>query len=54
MTAMAFIGMIVVGVALAIGIYWLMTNITFRQTSTRYIYVTDSDGVETVVDTAEK
>lgn len=54
MAAMTFIGMLVIGVIIAVGIYKLVTSVTFRPTPVRYVYVTDSDGVESVQENDQK
>ena len=36
MIGLALIGLLVMGSILAFGIYWLLTNVTFKQTSERY------------------
>lgn len=35
---LALIGLIVMGSILGFGIYWLLTNITFKQTPKQYTY----------------
>jgi hypothetical protein len=55
------IGFIMVSVVLAAGVYWLMSNITFRRQSDRYTYMRDEadneyirDNVDTKDETDEK
>lgn len=53
MMGFALVGYIVVGVALAVGIYWMATNLTFKQQPERYTYKTDEDGNDTVKDNTD-
>jgi hypothetical protein len=44
------IGVIVIAAVLAVGVFWLFSNVTFKQTSQRYIYTTDEEGKDVVTD----
>ena len=44
------IGVIVIAAVLAVGVFWLFSNVTFKQTSQRYTYTTDEDGNTVVTD----
>lgn len=50
MAAITYIGLLVIALIIGVGVYKLATSITFRPTPVRYVYVKDSDGVETVVE----
>jgi hypothetical protein len=47
------IGFIMVSVVLAAGVYWLMSNITFRRQSDRYTYMRDEAGNEYIRDNVD-
>jgi len=38
MMGLALIGLLVMGSILGFGIYWLLTNVTFKQTPEQYTY----------------
>ena len=44
------IGFVVVAAIIAVGVYWLMSNITFKRQPERYTYKTDEAGNEYVQD----
>jgi len=48
------IGLIVVAVILGVGVYWVLSNITFKRQSERYEYKTDEAGNEYVQDNSLK
>ena len=47
------IGVSVVSLIVAFGVYWLMSNITFKRQPERYTYKTDEAGNEYVQDNME-
>jgi cytoskeletal protein RodZ len=47
------IGLIVVAAILGAGVYWLVTNITFKRQPERYTYMTDEAGNEYVQDNSK-
>jgi cytoskeletal protein RodZ len=47
------IGLIVVAAILGAGVYWLVTNITFKRQPERYEYKTDEAGNEYVQDNSK-
>ena len=47
------IGLIVVAAILGAGVYWTMSNITFKRQPVRYTYKTDEAGNESVQDTSK-
>lgn len=47
------IGLIVVAAILGVGVYWLMSNITFKRQPERYTYKTDEAGNEYVQDNSK-
>ena len=48
------IGLIVVAFILGAGVYWLLSNVTFKRQPERYEYKTDEDGTEYVQDISLK
>lgn len=48
------IGLIVVAFILGAGVYWLLSNVTFKRQPERYEYKTDEDGTECVQDISLK
>jgi hypothetical protein len=44
------IGFIVIACVIGTGVYWVLTNITFKRQPERYTYSKDSEGNETVKD----
>ena len=44
------IGVIVIAVVLAVGIFWLFSNVSFKRTPQRYTYTLDEEGNAVVVD----
>lgn len=44
------IGVIVVAGVLAAGVYWVLSNVTFKRQPKRYTYSKDADGNEVVKD----
>lgn len=50
MMGFAMVGYLVIAAALAAGIYWIVTNITFKQQTERYTYTKDEDGNDVVKD----
>ena len=53
MTAFALLGALVIAVIAAAGFYWVVTNISFKSTTTRYTYEKDENGNEKVKDHSE-
>lgn len=53
MALYTMIGFIMVSVVLAAGVYWLMSNITFRRQSDRYTYMRDEVGNEYIRDNVD-
>jgi hypothetical protein len=47
------IGLIVVAAILGAGVYWTMSNITFKRQPVRYTYKTDEAGNESVQDNSK-
>ena len=47
------IGLIVVAAILGAGVYWLMSNISFKRQPERYEYKTDEAGNESVQDNSK-
>ena len=41
MMGLALVGLLVMGSILGFGIYWLLTNVTFKQTPEQYTYEGD-------------
>jgi hypothetical protein len=54
MAIYTMLGMIIVVAVIAFGVYWLVTNVTFKSQPDRYIYKTDKNGAEFVEDTQDK
>lgn len=48
------IGLIVVAAILGVGVYWVLSNITFKRQPERYEYKTDEAGNEYVQDNSLK
>jgi hypothetical protein len=53
MTGFATLGALVIASTLGFGVYWLITNITFKRQPERYVYVKNEDGSESVKDMNE-
>jgi hypothetical protein len=50
MTGFALLGALVIAAIVAAGFYWVVTNITFKSTPTRYTYEKDENDNEKVKD----
>ena len=48
------IGLTVVAFILGVGVYWLLSNVTFKRQPERYTYKTDAAGNEYVQDNSLK
>ena len=44
------IGVLVIATVLAVGIFWLLSNVTFKRTPQRYVYKIDEEGNAVVTD----
>lgn len=44
------IGVIVIATVLAVGVFWLLSNVTFKRTPQRYTYKIDEEGNAVVTD----
>ena len=44
------IGVLVIATVLAVGIFWLFSNITFKRTPQRYTYKIDEEGNAVIID----
>ena len=44
------IGMVVVATVLAVGLFWIFSNVTFRRVPERYTYSLDEEGNAVVTD----
>ena len=44
------IGVLVIAAVLAVGIFWIFSNVTFRRVPERYVYTLDEEGNAVVVD----
>jgi hypothetical protein len=44
------IGVIVIATVLAVGVFWLLSNVTFTRTTQRYTYKIDEEGNAVVTD----
>ena len=44
------IGVIVIAVVLAVGVFWLFSNVTFKRTPQRYTYKIDEEGNAVIID----
>jgi hypothetical protein len=47
------IGFIAVASVIGVGVYWVATNITFKQQPNPYIYTKDKDGNDVVKDNTD-
>lgn len=47
------IGVLVVAAVLAVGIFWIFSNVTFKKVPTRYTYTLDEEGNAVVKDTTD-
>lgn len=47
------IGALVVTTVLAVGIFWIFSNVTFRRGPKRYVYTVDEEGNAVVKDTTD-
>jgi hypothetical protein len=50
MTGFAALGAIIIAGIVALGVYWLATNITLKDTKPKYIYKKDSNEIDLVKD----
>jgi hypothetical protein len=50
MAAYTLIGFLAVAAIIAVGVYWVITNLSFKRQPERYTYVTDEAGTEYVRD----
>jgi hypothetical protein len=50
MAAYTLIGFLAVAAIIAVGVYWVITNLTFKRQPERYTYMTDEAGTEYVRD----
>ena len=53
MTGFALLGALVIAAIVGAGVYWILTNISFKTTPTRYTYEKDENGNEKVKDHSE-
>lgn len=53
MAIYAMLGMIVVAAVIGFGVYWLVSNVTFKRQPERYTYQTDEAGNEYVQDNSK-
>ena len=44
------IGVIVIATVLAVGVFWLFSNVTFKRTPQRYTYKIDEEGNAVIID----
>ena len=44
------IGVIVIATVLAVGVFWLFSNVTFKRTPQRYTYKIDEEGNAVIFD----
>ena len=44
------IGILVIATVLAVGVFWLLSNVTFTRTTQRYTYKIDEEGNAVVTD----
>ncbi len=44
------IGVIVIAIVLAVGVFWLLSNVTFTRTPQRYTYKIDEEGNAVIID----
>ena len=44
------IGVIVIATVLAVGVFWLLSNVTFKRTPQRYTYKIDEEGNAVIID----
>jgi hypothetical protein len=42
MAAYTLIGFLIVAAAIAVGVYWVITNLSFKRQPERYTYMTDA------------
>lgn len=47
------IGMVVVAAILAVGLFWIFSNVTFKRVPTRYTYTLDEEGNAVVKDNTD-
>jgi hypothetical protein len=53
MAIYAMLGMVVVAAMIGFGVYWLVSNVTFKRQPERYTYQTDEAGNEYVQDNSK-
>ena len=46
----SMVGILVIGMVIAMGIFWILSNVTFRKVPQRYTYTLDEEGNAVVVD----
>ena len=46
----SMVGILVIGMVLAVGIFWILSNVTFRKVPQRYTYTLDEEGNAVVTD----
>ena len=46
----SIVGIVVIGMVLAMGIFWILSNVTFRKVPQRYTYTLDEEGIAVVTD----
>lgn len=46
----SIVGIVVIGMVLAMGIFWILSNVTFRKVPQRYTYTLDEEGNAVVSD----
>jgi cellulose synthase/poly-beta-1,6-N-acetylglucosamine synthase-like glycosyltransferase len=54
MMLMTFIGILVIAAIIMIGAYWIMNNVTIKNSEPRYTYHKDKDGNEYVKDAEDE
>ena len=47
------VGLFVIILILAVGVFWLFSNVTFKRTPQRYTYTVDEEGNAVVKDTTD-
>lgn len=53
MTGFALLGALLIAAVVGAGVYWIITNISFKSTPPRYTYEKDENGNEKVKDHSE-
>lgn len=46
----SIVGILVIGMILAVGIFWIFSNVTFKKVPQRYTYTLDEEGNAVVTD----